>query len=193
VTLLHHRARLNRLLAERAGASERVKAEESALWEAQGILRSSLKAQKILQEVAQRIQESVHSQIAGVVTRCLKAVFGPDAYEFRIGFEQKRGRTEAKLSFVRDGQEVSPLGASGGGCVDLAAFALRLACLVLTRPRRRRLLVLDEPFKWLSPGYRELVPDLLTTLARDLKVQMVMATNLPEIETGRVIRLEEKK
>jgi len=37
----------------------------------------------------------------------------------------------------------------GGGVIDVASLALRLACILLSRPPRRRLVVLDEPFKHL--------------------------------------------
>ncbi|MCH8068353.1 MAG: ATPase, partial [Candidatus Marinimicrobia bacterium] len=73
------------------------------------------------QQVAQNIQQQAHDQIAGVVTRCLQAVFD-DSYEFHIDFERKRGRTEAQLYFSRNGNRLDPMSASGGGCVDLASF-----------------------------------------------------------------------
>ena len=72
-----------------------------------------------------------------------------------INFLQKRGKTEAELVFVRDGKELSPTDGAGLGACDVAAFSLRAAAICLSRPGRRRLLVLDEPFKHLSEEYRE--------------------------------------
>ena len=123
-----------------------------------------------------------------MVSRCLEAVFD-EPYEFHLNFELKRGRTEARLSFVRDGVEVDPLTASGGGVVDVAAFALRLSCLMLAQPPLRRLLVMDEPFKYVSEEYRERIRVLLETLATEMGVQFVMVTHITELKTGTVIEL----
>ena len=100
-------------------------------------------ASVIAQEVARTIQDRVHSKIATLVSRCLREVFD-EPYEFVIHFESKRGKTEARLVFQRDGMEVDPMSSGGGGVLDVAAFALRVIALVMTRPPLRRLLVLDE-------------------------------------------------
>jgi hypothetical protein len=77
---------------------------------------------QILQVVVSSIQNEVHKEISNIVTRCLQAVFSDDSYTFKIVFEYKRGRTEARLLFERDGQEFDPLSSTGGGVVDVAAF-----------------------------------------------------------------------
>jgi DNA repair exonuclease SbcCD ATPase subunit len=170
-------------------ACQQVKTERRELAAAQERLEQILTAQKLVQEVAEQVQTRAHQQIASVVTRCLKAVFGDDAYEFKIRFSQKRGRTEAQLLFVRDGLEIEPTEAAGGGVIDVAAFALRLACLVLIRPQKRKLLVLDEPFRFLSQEFRPAVRELLETLARETGIQMIVVTHIPELQIGKVIEL----
>ena len=146
--------------------------------------------QTIAQTIAQNIQEQVHSKIAGVVSRCLSAVF-EEPYEFKINFERKRGRTEAQLIFEREGMQIDPMTASGGGPVDLAAFALRLSCMMLARPQLRRVLIMDEPFKSPSPHYREKVKMLMETLSKEMGVQFIMVTNIMELVAGDVIDLGE--
>lgn len=151
-------------------------------------LQDLLEAQSHAQAIAKGVQQQAHKRIATIVTRCLAAVFD-DPYEFAIRFEQKRGRTEARLVFVRNEQEVDPMTASGGGVVDVAAFALRLSCILLSRPPVRRVCVLDEPFKFVSEEYRENVRKLLETLSTELEFQVIMVTHIPEIVTGNVIEL----
>jgi len=138
--------------------------------------------------LAQAVQQKAHEKISSVVSSCLTAVFN-DPYEFKIQFERKRGKTEARLVFVRRGLEVDPLTASGGGVVDVAAFALRVACLVLHRPRLSRLVVLDEPFKFVSANYQDNVRAMLEELASDLGLQIIMVTHIETLETGKVISL----
>ena len=149
---------------------------------------ASQKAQEILQRLAEAVQEKAHQRISEVVTSCLKAVFD-DPYEFRIEFERKRGKTEAVLKFRRGEVEVDPLTASGGGVVDVAAFALRVACLILHRPKLRRLVVLDEPFKFVSSQYRDNVRQMIENLAEDMKVQIIMVSHIEALETGEVVQI----
>lgn len=148
----------------------------------------AVQAQGILGDLAQQVQAQVHQRISAVVSSCLAAVFD-DPYEFQITFERKRGGTVALLQFLRDGHELSPLEASGGGAVDVAAFALRAVCLVLHRPRLRRVLFLDEPFKFVSKGYQPAVRSMLEQLSRDLQLQIILVTHNEAYETGNVIEL----
>ena len=187
--LLTKRRRVDSLLSDWRLAESAVGLERTALTDAQSSFDTSTEAQGILQTVAQKIQAKAHERIASVVSRCLEAVFGPDAYEFQIFFERKRGKTEARLAFVRDGKEHDPLDSSGGGVVDVAAFALRLACLTLALPRRRRLLVIDEPFKMVSAAYRPAVRQLVQVLAKEMGMQFVIVSHSKEFMIGKVIEI----
>jgi hypothetical protein len=175
-------------LADYRLAKASFKQEQAKLLEAEERVVDAEEAQRILQLVAQTTQQQAHDRIAGVVTRCLAAVF-EDPYEFKILFEQKRGRTEARLVFERDGVQVDPLTASGGGVVDVASFGLRLSCLMLSRPPLRKLLVMDEPFRFVSKNFRPRVKAMMETLAKELGVQIIMITHHPELEAGEVYEI----
>lgn len=162
--------------------------EKQRLAEAELELKHRREAQEVLQRLAQSVQQQAHKRIAGVVSTCLSTVFD-EPYDFQILFERKRGRTEARLRFVRKGVAMDPMTASGGGAVDVASFALRVAALTLKRPRLSRLLVLDEPFKNLSAEYQDNIRMMLEGLARDLDLQVVMVTHNPRYATGRVIEV----
>lgn len=146
-------------------------------------------AQNIVQQVAKMTQETAHQKIASLVTKCLRDIFG-DPYEFKIVFEQKRGKTEAKCVVVRDGMTLNPMEEAGGGVVDVLAFALRLTSLLLRRKAIRKFLVLDEPFKFVSKEYRERVASLLLELSHELDVQLVLVSHLPEFQLGKTLRLQ---
>lgn len=94
------------------------------------------------------------------------------------------------MVFIRDGQEIDPMSASGGGVIDVAAFALRLACLLLATPRPRRLLVLDEPFRFVSAKYRPKIRALLLQLSEELGVQIILVTHITELQIGTVHTIE---
>lgn len=186
---MNHRAQIDKLKSRLELAKLRAKTDRIAVSDAEDALQNAEEARVLIQQVGQAVQREAHDRLAGVVTRCLEQVFD-EPYEFKIVFERKRNQTEARLVFVRDGFEVSPLDAAGGGVVDAAAFALRLSCLMLRRPASRRLLVLDEPFKFVSAEYRPRVKQMIEQLAEKMQTQIIMVTHVPELAAaGKVVEL----
>lgn len=182
--------RLKRAESDYQHARRQAREERDALDRAAWDLAAAQEAQRILQHAAQAVQQEAHQRISATVTRCLKAVFGPDAYTFRIRFDRKRGKTEAVLCLERGGEVLEdPVNELGGGVVDVVSFALRLAALLTGVPRRRRLLVLDEPAKHLSQEFRPAFRALLESLATELGVQILMTTHSRELVTGKVVQL----
>lgn len=177
-----------RLTAAYTAATAAVDAERAALRNATAAHDAAAEACAAVQHIAAAIQQQAHAAIAAVVSRCLTAVFD-QPYTFHIDFERKRGKTEAKLYFSRDGIEVDPLTAAGGGVVDVAAFALRLACVLLHRPALRPVLVLDEPWKHLSQQYRPKMRSLVLALAEEMSVQFIIVTHAEDFKMGSVISL----
>jgi DNA repair ATPase RecN len=169
-----------------------LKAEVAAVKQAKEALTAAAEAQAILQTVAAAVQESAHRQIAAVVGKCLKAVFAGEAYDFSIHFARKRGRTEAHFVFSKGGIELDhPLEEAGGGVCQVAAFALRVAAVVLQQPPRRRLLVLDEAFLGLSELNAAKVGHMLSALAEELNLQIIQVTHRKELMVGHVVNLGE--
>jgi len=179
---------VNRVAARIDHLEASVGEEEDALASAERSLVRTQDAQEILQLIAQAVQQKAHERISEVVSSCLSTVFD-DPYSFKIQFERKRGKTEASLRFCRRGLDVDPLMACGGGMVDVAAFALRAACLMLHRPRLSKVLVIDEGFKFVSAQYRDNVRSMLEGLSKDLGIQIIQVTHIEELETGKVIEL----
>ncbi len=182
------RQQTNQLLADRSAAQQQYRQERRDLKDTRTTVAALEEARELAQKVATTVQEKAHHQIADVVSRCLETVF-EEPYEFRINFAQKRGRTEASLVFVRDGEEFNPMTAAGGGVIDVASFALRLSCLLLTQPPCRRFLVMDEPFKFLPPEYRPRLRLLIEKLAEELDVQFLIVTHIDELRIGKIITL----
>lgn len=180
MNLAAYRKRLDRLSLQYQVAVESNRRDRKARSAAIAHHKTMVTAQKILQEIAQKLQEQAHRNIATIVSECLTAVFD-DPYQFQIRFEQKRGKTEAHLEFKRKGHRVNPLKAAGGGVVDVASFALRLSCILLSKPRLSKLLVLDEPFKMLSSNSIDRVREMLERLASELGMQFIIVTHIREL------------
>ena len=143
----------------------------------------SEQAQAIIQQVAKETQEKLQYHISELCSLALSAVFD-DPYKLELEFVIRRGKTEADIYFVKDEEKIDPISASGGGVIDIASFALRVALWSLAKPRSRNTLILDEPFKYLS---RELQPKaslLLKELSNKLNLQIIMVSHSSDLIEG---------
>lgn len=149
-------------------------------------LDTNRRALEIVYEASQAIQRNLEIRISSLVTETLRTVF-PDPYEFKIRFEVKRNNTEARLLFVREGEEFDPLTAAGGGVVDVAAFALRLSALLLTKTISagvRDTIILDEPFRFVSQDLQPRIRTMLDRIAQDLQIQFIIVTHEHILQEG---------
>jgi DNA repair exonuclease SbcCD ATPase subunit len=140
--------------------------------------------------LAMHCQMQAKATLEQFVTRCLADIFPENRYRFRLVYERKRDQSEVRFVLVDgEGNEYDPLRANGGGVVDIIAFALRLATIVLSKPKPAQVLILDEPFRFLSAEHRERVASLLDSLASELGFQFIMVTHIPELARGNVVEL----
>jgi DNA repair exonuclease SbcCD ATPase subunit len=189
-SIADYRKAVDRLKQKRDWAASSVGKEKTELELIRSRMGSAEEARSIFQAIAQAIQQRIHRRISEVVTRCLRAVFD-DPYDFEIRFDQKRGKTEAVMVFKRDGLDLEdPMAEVGGGVIDVAALALRLSCILLAKPAVRKVLVLDEPFRFVrGEENRARTCEMLKRLSEDLGVQVVLNTDVPEFRLGAVVEL----
>lgn len=154
----------------------------------------SEKAQAIIQKVAKETQSQLEFHISDIVTMALDTIF-TEPYKFRVGFVLKRNKTECELSFERGGELIDPLSASGGGVIDVASFALRIALWTLQAPKSRNTIILDEPFKFLSKDLLPRASELLKELSKKLNLQFIIVTHLDELteEADKIFKVFIKK
>lgn len=188
--LIKAREKVDDLLSDLRAAKKHCEDEHRRLVRVEDRLIYIEEAQQAAQQIAEQVQQRAHKQIAGVVSRCLETVFYDEVYGFKIRFDKKRGRTEAVLILTKDGHEVEdPLNGDSGAVCEMAALALRLSCLVLAKPKLRKLLLLDEPFKSMSVEYWENTRLLLDGLSKDFGIQIIMVTHNTKLQTGKIIEL----
>ncbi len=144
----------------------------------QAELDNCYQARAIVQAVAAETQAKIEYKISSLVSLALSSVF-PDPYEFKLKFVQRRNRTECDLLFVKNNEEVEPLSAAGGGAVDVAGFALRIAIWSLRKTRA--VFVLDEPFKFLSVDLQSKCSAMMKELSERLGIQIILVSHLPNL------------
>jgi DNA repair exonuclease SbcCD ATPase subunit len=138
------------------------------------LLAALEEAQAFIQLVAKETQEQLKFHVVDVVQLALDTCF-PGEYLFDVLFEIKRGRTEAQLVFKKNDIEVDPMEASGGGVVDLAAFALRISAWSLGHTDN--VLIFDEPFRFLSRDLQPRAGEIMKKLSKHLGLQMILVTH----------------
>lgn len=183
--------KFNRLKAQRDSKIELLRQCGITMESANKTYADSEKARIVVQNVANQVQKDLEYRITNIVTMALAAVF-PDPYNFKVEFVVRRNQTECDMLFTKDGNECDPIDASGGGAIDIASLALRMAIWSINKTRAIQ--ILDEPCKFLSRDMQSKASEILKELSDKLGIQLVIVSHIPEMieSADRVIQVEQK-
>ena len=132
------------------------------------------KALAIVKEISLKMQNSLSFHISGITSMAMEAVFD-NPYKVILDFVERRNKTECDLFFSRDDNKVKPMDASGGGTVDVAAFALRIASWSMENPKKSDTIILDEPFSHLrGEKENENALKMIKEISTKLNLQIIM-------------------
>ena len=135
------------------------------------------RALEIIQVTAKLTQSQLEIHISELVSLALEAVF-PNPYKMILKFQTRRNRSEADLLLQdENGNLLNPMDAVGGGVVDVAALALRIALWSLKRPRPRAVMIMDEPLRFLSTDLQGRASLMLKELSEKLGIQFIIVTH----------------
>ena len=133
-----------------------------------------------VQEVAKSVQSQLSSKIDNVVNLGLATCF-PD-YEFRMEYVSSRGKTEVRFNVFNNGSLIDPMNQCGGGLVDVLCFCLRIAVYSISSVNN--VIILDEPFRYISRSLRPRVAELLSVLSDKLGIQILEVTHMDEFSNS---------
>ena len=170
------RSKLDRKKGEKARVLKNITTIKQSIRSNKTSLKHHEQAREIIRTVGQRTQEQLSYHISDITSLALEAVF-PNAYELTVDFVPRRNKTECDLMFYRDGNKIDPFDASGGGAVDVAAFALRIASWSMEQPKSRNVIILDEPLKHLSTDYQEKASTMIKQISEKLGIQFIIVTH----------------
>ena len=170
------RRTLERQRGKQAQIEQTIETTKQLIKEKGRELRRHEQAREIIKQVGLRTQEQLQYHISDITSLALTAVFD-DPYQLVVNFAERRNKTECDLLFERNGEHMDPLSASGGGAVDVAAFALRIASWSMQRPKGNNTIILDEPMRFLSEDKQEKASRMIKELSLRLGLQFIIITH----------------
>ena len=170
------RNKLEQRKGSKAQLESNIASSRTAIKEGGRNQRRHEQAREVIREVGLETQRQIEYHISDITSLALEAVFN-NPYELIVEFVQRRNKTECDLYFMRDGNRVDPLNASGGGAVDVASFSLRVASWSMSRPRSHPVLLLDEPLRFLSADHQEKASVMIKEISERLGIQFIIVTH----------------
>jgi len=151
----------------------------SKVQDAEESLRDLQECGAILNALTTASQQMLKDRLEGIVTYALSRVFERE-FRFVVEFRQSRANVivEFKLASEETGWEPVELqDARGGGVCEIVGFIIRLVFLLYLKQDQRQIMVLDEPFGWVSAQYVDNLMELIRELVAKTGMQFVLVTH----------------
>lgn len=183
---------INVKIAERDFIVKTIESDKEKIEHMQSEYDTIIQAQAFVQSVAKSTQEQLSIELENIVNLALQTIF-PNQYTFKLEYEMARGKTEARFVLYDNKKNpIDPLNALGGGCCDVICFALRVS--LFTLGSTDKVIIMDEPMKFLSSDLRSRMSELIKTFTEKLDCQIIQVTHIPEFEeNANVIRIKKVK
>lgn len=194
MTIQQARNKIEQKKGKRDQVEQDIKDKEAQIKQKNKELRDHEKAREIVREVGLKTQKQLEYNISEITSLALEVVLS-DPYELKVEFVQRRNKTECDLYFVdKFGNRVEPIYA-GGGAMDTASFALRVASWSMQSPRSRNTIILDEPFKFLSVDKQGMASQMLHDLSEKMDLQFIIVTHLSHLteSADKIFHIEQQR
>ena len=147
-------------------------------------------AQTFLQNVAKETQNKLSYHISEFVSSALETIWEEDAYSFELKFVEKRNKTEVEMYLLDDNGKINLKDLNeirtGGGILDVCAFALRISLWSLQKSKER-LMIFDQPFTNLDNEHLPLANKLLKEVNEKLGIQIIIINHSILLNEGNKI------
>jgi len=134
------------------------------------------KARIVITELSRVTQQENKEKIEKLVTLAIRSVFENRDYQFRIKFERKNNRVYATPVIVENNEEFDPQEDMGGGLIDIVSIALKIILWHMEDPRKRNVLITDEPFRFTGALVKK-AGHMLKFIADKLNLQIIMVSH----------------
>jgi chromosome segregation ATPase len=162
---------------------------DTRLKELKWLQEKHIRARATVLAISQDMRQEIKSLFDRIVTVAVQSVFD-ESLEFYIKIDEEK--SEAIFLLRKDGEDHPILDFVGEGLVDVISFALRICVLLISR--KPKVVVLDEPFRFLDKARHPLASEMMKKLSLELKIQFLVVSHSPELieEGDRIFRVELK-
>lgn len=181
-SLITASASLNMLKGQKTSLEKARLDYELRVQQIESFILTSEKVNIFIQSQIESQRRLLREKISGLVTFGIQVVFGP-GISFVIS-EDESGRNDFKLDRKVGDVTVTEgiVGTSGGGLVKVICFLLNVVMLLLARPPRRKILILDEVWGAVDSEERSYkIKNLVEQLAEKTGIQFIISTHKPGI------------
>lgn len=129
----------------------------------------------LLIEVSKAIQKQFKKRVEVLITNAIQSIYDYP-YIFKLQFEHKRNNIEVRPIIKKGKTELVPKDDMGGGVLDVISIGFQIILWYLQNPRTRKILFLDEPFRFLG-SYSRKAGFMLKYLSRYFGLQIIMTSH----------------
>lgn len=157
---------------------EEVNITEKKLKELDNLIELHNQSTQWIQTKKVQLLSKIIEEIQIMCNKILKEIFS-EAYSFKIEVEETSQRKQINFFIVKENEMYEPKFELGGGVIDLLSFCFRIILWSLNPSNN--ILLLDEPFKFLSKDKHQYIPKLIEELSKKLNIQFIIVTHESEI------------
>jgi predicted ATPase len=141
-------------------------------------LSDSEAARKIIHIVSKRTLQNLEYRLSNIGTLALKSI-DKNFPELVAKIEIRRNQTEIDFFFKEFGVLQKPLDSSGYGAINIACYGLKISFWTLDK--NRHIMILDEPFKDLSPDLQQKASDMVKMIIDKFELQHIIVSHAVDL------------
>ena len=172
--------------------SKSVTRYEKNLSELENLDKTYEELKNFLIAVSEKYRGQICSIFNSLITEALSKIFEKDII-FNIKISTYRNQPAVEVFLTEEGIEVSPQKSSGGGINDIISLVVRIIFIHLQNSSK--IIILDEPLKFLSLEYLENASSFISEICERLGIQIIMVSHKQDIQihADHVIHLKKEK
>jgi ABC-type branched-subunit amino acid transport system ATPase component len=131
------------------------------------------KTEKVLKHLMDKLVQKDLSKMDNLITYGLRTVYTDRDIVFKSKIDERGKKIWIDLQTITDGKRVDPQTQSSVNVLE--SFLLRILCI--SKLKRAKLLLLDETFSAMDPGYIENFSQLIVQLCEKLGLDIFLVTH----------------
>ena len=151
-----------------------------------------LELKEFLLIVSANYRDQLCKLFTSLVTEALSSIFEKDI-RFQIKLYSYRNEPAIDVSVIENNLEIDPQKSCGGGLNDIISLVIKIIFIHLKKSSK--IIILDEPLKFLSRDYIEQSSNFIRDISKRLNIQIILVSHKPDLEIScdKLINIEKNE